>query len=131
MFQGFCTEKTTSSINGRRARAGWPGARLQCSFEIGPDDVNEFACGLGAIGVRVPVQIGNMLADVVLDQLRRQAPDRAADRGDQVQDLATGRVSLQVSLDSLNLPFQAADASQEFDFMLSCMTHTVGGYPIF
>jgi len=72
--------------------------------------IDQLACGLSAGDVLVEFRIGDVLADMVLDQLRRQSADSAPDGCDEVQDLSTGNLGLERSLDGLDLPLQASDA---------------------
>ena len=81
-------------------------------FGIATDRGNEFF-GSRQSRVIVEVGFGDMLADMVFDDLIEQAVDRPARRGDEMQGLGAILPGFNRPLDRLNLPRDPANAHEK------------------
>ena len=78
------------------------------SLQIGVDHFDELIRRLGVKRAGIPVGVDEMGADVVLDHLRHQAGNAAADARDHVHDALASRLFGQRPLDRFNLAPNAA-----------------------
>ena len=94
---------------------------LLASFHIGPDDLNHVHAPLVALFVGRGIK--DMLTQMVLHHLRRQAADCATHGRDLAQHLDTRGLGVQSTFDAFQLPLDAADAGDLLVLLADGMGH--------
>ena len=86
---------------------------MVCSLEIGSDHLEQLLGGLNVKCAGMLLGINQMRADVSLNHFRHQPRHRSAHTRDQVHDLFTASLTIERTLDSLDLTPHAAHSCQK------------------
>jgi hypothetical protein len=81
---------------------------MVCSLEIGSDYFEQLLSGLRVECARMLLRVDQMRVNVILNHFRHQSRYRPPPTGDQVHDLFTSSLTIERTLDSLDLTSDAA-----------------------
>jgi hypothetical protein len=95
------------------------------SLEIRSNHFQQLFSGIGVERLRMLIGIHQVSEDVLLDYLRHQPRHCPASSRDQVHHLVATDLAIQRALDSLDLPTDAANPSQQLLFLSDGVRHAV------
>src|SRR5579859_7793211 len=96
---------------------------MTASLQIGSDDVQQLIRRIGIEGTWVLLEVDQMRADMVFDNLGHEALHGAACAGDQMHDLLASGLAGERPLDALHLASQAAHAGQQLLLIANRVAH--------
>src|SRR5262245_364292 len=92
-------------------------------FQIRPHDLDEFVASLYPPALGLVSRVQDMHADVIFDHLRHQAVDRAANTGDQLEDIGTADFLIERAFHRFELASDASHAVEELNLLTGGMGH--------
>ena len=75
--------------------------------------VHSSSCALSALFIGLCFRVGDVLADMILNQFHRKTIYGPSNRGNEIEYLTARGLVFQSPLDGFELPFKSADARQQ------------------